>query len=144
MFFFFFKQKTAYEMRISDWSSDVCSSDLGARRPGEPRRAARAARPRSRGARARSSLDRAGSFLAGSRGGPARPPGPAPLRCRPPARAEAKAAAVRILGHKVRHNEIIRGLHLSAARSEEHTSELQSLMRISYAVFCLNKKRNTR
>src|SRR3546814_3062552 len=29
-FFFFVKQKTAYEMRISDWSSDVCSSDLGA------------------------------------------------------------------------------------------------------------------
>src|SRR3546814_10814878 len=29
--FFFFKQKTAYEMRISDWSSDVCSSDLGHR-----------------------------------------------------------------------------------------------------------------
>src|SRR3546814_4222368 len=28
MLFFFFKQKTAYEMRISDWSSDVCSSDL--------------------------------------------------------------------------------------------------------------------
>src|SRR3546814_3961756 len=32
--FFFFKQKTAYEMRISDWSSDVCSSDLR-RRPGK-------------------------------------------------------------------------------------------------------------
>src|SRR3546814_14329255 len=30
--FFFFKQKTAYEMRISDWSSDVCSSDLAGRR----------------------------------------------------------------------------------------------------------------
>src|SRR3546814_6984560 len=30
--FFFFKQKTAYEMRISDWSSDVCSSDLSDRR----------------------------------------------------------------------------------------------------------------
>src|SRR3546814_2627421 len=30
--FFFFKQKTAYEMRISDWSSDVCSSDLAWRR----------------------------------------------------------------------------------------------------------------
>src|SRR3546814_4665160 len=29
LLFFFFKQKTAYEMRISDWSSDVCSSDLG-------------------------------------------------------------------------------------------------------------------
>src|SRR3546814_7402747 len=49
LFFFFFKQKTAYEMRISDWSSDVCSSDLGGdfraeaqgaelhRRPGYPR-----------------------------------------------------------------------------------------------------------
>src|SRR3546814_4520594 len=32
--FFFFKQKTAYEMRISDWSSDVCSSDLVAAQPG--------------------------------------------------------------------------------------------------------------
>src|SRR3546814_8361439 len=31
MFFFFFKQKTAYEMRISDWSSDVCFSDLQGR-----------------------------------------------------------------------------------------------------------------
>src|SRR3546814_4957072 len=29
LLFFFFKQKTAYDMRISDWSSDVCSSDLG-------------------------------------------------------------------------------------------------------------------
>src|SRR3546814_4794872 len=46
--FFFFKQKTAYEMRISDWSSDVCSSDLNAAigaacvaiidQPGGPRR----------------------------------------------------------------------------------------------------------
>src|SRR3546814_518503 len=32
LFFFFFKQKTAYELRISDWSSDVCSSDLALRR----------------------------------------------------------------------------------------------------------------
>src|SRR3546814_5542480 len=45
--FFFFKQKTAYEMRISDWSSDVCSSDLGSgadweikRSPGKGIRAA--------------------------------------------------------------------------------------------------------
>src|SRR3546814_7295127 len=37
---FFFKQKTAYEMRISDWSSDVCSSDLA----GDDRRARAAAR----------------------------------------------------------------------------------------------------
>src|SRR3546814_12761884 len=34
MVYFFFKQKTAYEMRISDWSSDVCSSDLPARASG--------------------------------------------------------------------------------------------------------------
>src|SRR3546814_6082252 len=33
MVFFFFKQKTAYEMRISDWSSDVCSSDLFSNAP---------------------------------------------------------------------------------------------------------------
>src|SRR3546814_5240270 len=39
--FFFFKQKTAYEMRISDWSSDVCSSDLarGQRHRGQPQQA---------------------------------------------------------------------------------------------------------
>src|SRR3546814_2420282 len=41
IYFFFFKQKTAYEMRISDWSSDVCSSDL------RPRAGARAAMRRS-------------------------------------------------------------------------------------------------
>src|SRR3546814_4735277 len=34
--FFFFKQKTAYEMRISDWSSDVCSSDLERQHPYSP------------------------------------------------------------------------------------------------------------
>src|SRR3546814_4161062 len=33
VFFFFFKQKTAYDVRISDWSSDVCSSDLYGRGP---------------------------------------------------------------------------------------------------------------
>src|SRR3546814_2529680 len=38
LFFFFFKQKTAYEMRISDWSSDVCSSDLNLE-TGKPRSA---------------------------------------------------------------------------------------------------------
>src|SRR3546814_2439460 len=36
--FFFFKQKTAYEMRISDWSSDVCSSDLTLKDAGNDRR----------------------------------------------------------------------------------------------------------
>src|SRR3546814_12713342 len=44
-YFFFFKQKTAYEMRISDWSSDVCSSDLpdGGSRP-RPSRSCRSSR----------------------------------------------------------------------------------------------------
>src|SRR3546814_3887613 len=48
------------------------------------------------------------------------------------------------------HNSIIGAIYhsylrtaLEKIRSEEHTSELQSLMRISYAVFCLNKKKNT-
>src|SRR3546814_4974616 len=45
-FFFFFKQKTAYEMRISDWSSDVCSSDLPAKRG----RAAETVKPLRQGA----------------------------------------------------------------------------------------------
>src|SRR3546814_16082327 len=40
-FVFFFKQKTAYDMRISDWSSDVCSSDLSGRRTGRNGRARR-------------------------------------------------------------------------------------------------------
>src|SRR3546814_9080317 len=35
--FFFFKQKTAYEMRISDWSSDVCSADLAHAQDGDQR-----------------------------------------------------------------------------------------------------------
>src|SRR3546814_3307358 len=39
--------------------------------------------------------------------------------------------------------EVVAALGRDARRSEEHTSELQSLMRISYAVFCLKKKKNT-
>src|SRR3546814_16526983 len=55
LLFFFFKQKTAYEMRISDWSSDVCSSDLsGGAAPGRARhgrtRAWRSYQPKSSGA----------------------------------------------------------------------------------------------
>src|SRR3546814_7360286 len=41
LLFFFFKQKTAYEMRISDWSSDVCSSDLGLAMENRPQRVRR-------------------------------------------------------------------------------------------------------
>src|SRR3546814_9448816 len=139
--FFFFKQKTAYEMRISDWSSDVCSSDLTAAPP-TASTAAEAdigftgialnqpllfscARVHQRQGDIRFLLADLQSAQKSARSTTDQ----ATQRT-----AEAKAAAVRILGHKVRHNEIIRGLHL---RSEEHTSELQSLMRISYAVFCL-------
>src|SRR3546814_3665912 len=49
VFFFFFKQKTAYEMRISDWSSDVCSSDLCAASPA--RAGSHPATPRAGGLR---------------------------------------------------------------------------------------------
>src|SRR3546814_1596079 len=119
--FFFFKQKTAYEMRISDWSSDVCSSDLerlparGARRP---RTAAAAAvhRRAEEGHRSR----RLGGGL-GARGRP----GTGKLRQPDPDRA-------------ARHP---RQRPAHGLRSEEHTSELQSLMRISYAVFCLKKQK---
>src|SRR3546814_19205602 len=51
LFFFFFKQKTAYEMRISDWSSDVCSSDL--QPPGASHSGPGAMRPAQRSCRAR-------------------------------------------------------------------------------------------
>src|SRR3546814_5831328 len=102
--FFFFKQNTAYEMRISYGSSVVCSSDLPPacglaqrrRAGGDPRRAAGGAGYRD-----------------------------APLR--------------RQLFHQ--HRRRTRDALLGKEhRSEEHTSELQSLMRISYAVFCLKKK----
>src|SRR3546814_4317744 len=123
MFLFFFKQKTAYEMRISDWSSDVCSSDLGELLPGFVR------------AR-RSSL----TWLSTQ-----------PRRLEQCLRACVEALAT--LGDVIRHllaeldPELIERVDLphhcigkGAMRSEEHTSELQSLMRISYAVFCLNTK----
>src|SRR3546814_1809260 len=45
VWFFFFKQKTAYEMRISDWSSDVCSSDLPSAAPLSRSRADRQEHP---------------------------------------------------------------------------------------------------
>src|SRR3546814_5939128 len=51
--FFVFKQKTAYEVRISDWSSDVCSSDLAAFGPERARLVRRPARQRGAGARSR-------------------------------------------------------------------------------------------
>src|SRR3546814_6364549 len=127
-YFFFFKQKTAYEMRISDWSSDVCSSDLVDRRFSDPARAQRLGghRRRERGRLwglypqpARSSYRR---FHARRLG-----------RVEPRAAGRGEAGSVRLC----------RSSRGASRRSEEHTSELQSLMRISYAVFCLKKKKHT-
>src|SRR3546814_1816297 len=56
------------------------------------------------------------------------------------ARQSEQEQVRRILGSV--HGAVVEGRRLSEARSEEHTSELQSLMRISYAVFCLQNKTN--
>src|SRR3546814_6327768 len=107
--FYFFKQKTAYGLRISDWSSDVCSSDL---LPRQPRRQGRPHRQPDQVLRNAGGI----SIRAAAR--------------RPGQRRGARGTA--------RHRP--RGARPPARRSEEHTSELQSLMRISYAVFCLKTK----
>src|SRR3546814_5962660 len=57
--------------------------------------------------------------------------------CSPPPGLCARRAVLAQQPHQLEH--VLR--HRRAARSEEHTSELQSLMRISYAVFCLKKKK---
>src|SRR3546814_8235336 len=51
-------------------------------------------------------------------------------------------AAIQVLHVLVRHGALVAHVVIELGRSEEHTSELQSLMRISYAVFCLIKKTN--
>src|SRR3546814_8452027 len=117
-------------MRISDWSSDVCSSDLGLLHRGA---AGLAVLPRLRASR-RQRRPAAGP---GAEGRPVPVAGDATdLRLRRRVRA---AGADRAAGD--RRDRQRRGFALEAARSEEHTSELQSLMRISYAVFCLKKKK---
>src|SRR3546814_4747970 len=60
-----------------------------------------------------------------------------------PCRAQVRIGAhARFLRHRVEHRPAAPRRRLAQQRSEEHTSELQSLMRISYAVFCLKKKKN--
>src|SRR3546814_5040109 len=119
--FFFFKQKTAYDMRISDWSSDVCSSDL-------------AHQVQARAAEL---------HLRKLRGDPREPAGVRAVRPRKGRLHRSGDAPHRqVRGGQRRHPAARRNLRNASApaRSEEHTSELQSLMRISYAVFCLKKK----
>src|SRR3546814_7340834 len=119
MIIFFCKQKTAYEMRISDWSSDVCSSDLR-----DEHQAWRLGRQNSwqDGSRlchrSRGSNDNIGFY-------------------------QAQRDNPRTAGFDLPRYDPSRPTCLCAQklwRSEEHTSELQSLMRISYDVFCLKKK----
>src|SRR3546814_2593734 len=132
-------------MRISDWSSDVCSSDLGRQSrlcgtPDRRNRQGRAAVP-SAGCGARDSLnDGFGVDLNRS---------PVSVSCRAKSRHRSEARALTVsrlrstrtglIGRLVRYRSLS-AAPKSAYRSEEHTSELQSLMRISYAVFCLKKK----
>src|SRR3546814_3969029 len=105
-------------MRISDWSSDVCSSDLGAAHGQFPTRA--------RGDRHRGQMD---LCAAGTRRLPAAL-----------ARRRLVWLASLSLPRRRRPDRDRKRYLRAPARSEEQTSELQSLMRISSAVFCLKKK----
>src|SRR3546814_4559716 len=105
-------------MRISDWSSDVCSSDLQLLDALD--RIAFAVEQRVDPAHQR---DIAGAVIAPLAGALERP--------------QLGKARFPIAQDVLRQPRLARQL-----RSEEHTSELQSLMRISYAVFCMKKKIN--
>src|SRR3546814_1821483 len=114
-------------MRISDWSSDVCSSDLSRGNPWQQVAEARR-------------LSRPGA-VAQDRGLPAQRRLGSPVRIRRPGGAGEHAVALLLHpARRSRHRDL--DAVDAVARSEEHTSELQSLMRISYAVFCLKKKNN--
>src|SRR3546814_6575360 len=125
-------------MRISDWSSDVCSSDL----PGPPRRPAPPPPP---GPRPRpADPGRQGRRF---REGAAQPRGRARFQPVDPAAGAARTRSPGLAGHAVAgclgqpDGAAARAPRARAPpRSEEHTSELQSLMRLSYAVFGLKKK----
>src|SRR3546814_7836294 len=124
---FFFKQKTAYELRISDWSSDVCSSDLGCESSvfGACRRSRGWSRSCKNGG------GRANHGFPNSCASAAKPTTTAPL--------PTLTMPVRLI--TLSNISMLFAPQASRrVRSEEHTSELQSLMRISYAVFCLKTK----
>src|SRR3546814_5688976 len=109
---------SAYEMRISVWSSDVCSSDLAEVVPGCR------AWPWRRLVLKKATPSKS---LASAR----RPLAPSPLTRKMRGWTFSVSMDCSVLTP---------GWDLEI-RSEEHTSELQSLMRISYAVFCLKKKK---
>src|SRR3546814_8547018 len=120
---FFFKQKTAYEMRISDWSSDVCSSDLSRQCDrGHGRTEPDRRRSAGRGIAVPAARQLAGGHHRGARHSLlVLDDGDGDERVSRPRQSDEPWCA---------------GLRSDRRwRSEEHTSELQSLMRISYAVF---------
>src|SRR3546814_8789504 len=116
-------------MRISDWSSDVCSSDLEQRR-----NIVRDLADMRVGHREDDDIDIVERGLLVD----ARDP-EFVLQTGPAGLAQLDVANVIFARLQIPRQACA---HLST-RSEEHTSELQSLMRISYAVFCLKKKNNT-
>src|SRR3546814_5302726 len=69
------------------------------------------------------------------------PPRPLPTRSR---QYRSAVRLIQLRGNLVQHSVGCHWRNIADDRSEEHTSELQSLMRISYAVFCLKKKNNTK
>src|SRR3546814_8535307 len=129
-------------MRISDWSSDVCSSDLGPAARDHP--AARRGSGGSRRFRDQRGAEDRGSIWRRDAGGAAR--NRLPLRCRPGLgslmdfRLSEDQLALQETARKFAQNELP-ALAETIEKSEEQTSELQSLMRTSYAVFCLKKKK---
>src|SRR3546814_5054836 len=139
--FFCFKQKTAYEMRISDWSSDVCSSDLPIRLPQQPS----AERPKHSHQKSQRLFALFVPDLRLRLPEPDQPEWPPPLVRRPFPPGETPLAAWQARDSRRRPRRHIRQEAKSASgyklglsllpfmrhRSEEHTSELQSLMRIS-------------
>src|SRR3546814_1184471 len=133
-------------MRISDWSSDVCSSDLFDADIGVVHRLP-LARPGAVGVgadRPEQATVRGVEIIGGVGGSRQRsvdrrdfPKGIIGVADRRTDRAVARRR-----GHAARFavGVVVGDRDLGLVRSEEHTSELQSLMRISYAVFCLTKK----
>src|SRR3546814_7167439 len=128
---FFFKQKTAYEMRISDWSSDVCSSDLGWTAACGKQRDIPSGKVEMFDIAALENAPCIAEFHFGA--GRTR----AGNCCHLVARERAFRQDLHHLAPDISGRADNR--HPITHRSEEHTSELQSLMRISSAVFRLKK-----
>src|SRR3546814_3752852 len=140
-------------MRIRDWSSDVCSSDRGAQRLVHLGKfGARGQEPAAHAVEAqrRAELRRARRLCAtGEHVGGVSLSGADRRAARAldlaPETAPCRALAL-VEGHRFQITPSVAGdmgVAVEDQRSEEHTSELQSLMRISYAVFCLKKKNNS-